>query len=254
MLQSFIIVWREGFEAFLIVAIIYSYLKKSGKSRLIPALYWGVGASLIASAVLGYCLLQGANQPLWEGIAGIVAAVLVPWLVVHRWFTAATMKKNMETRLSQAAEKPATRSAWLGVFLFTVFMISREGMETALLLIQLRGVHAATTGIFLGLAAAGIMAVAWARFGNLIDLKLFFQVTAIFLFLFILQILIYSFHEFTEAGLFPNSEALHLATEPFSPEGLYGRWLGVVMVGICGFWLLGAWATAGFQRNKMRKF
>ncbi len=249
MLQSFIIVWREGFEAFLIVAIIYSYLKKAGKGLLIPALYWGIGASLIASGVLGYFLLQGANQPLWEGVAGIVAAVLVAWLVTHMWFTASAMKKNMESRLSRAAEKPATKAAWLGVFLFTVFMISREGMETALLLIQLRGVHAATAGILFGLAAAGLMAVAWARFGNLIDLKLFFQVTALFLFLFVLQILIYSFHEFTEAGLLPNSEALHLATEPFSPQGIYGQWLGVLMLGICGLWLLGAWAGRRFSKK-----
>ena len=249
MLQSFIIIWREGFEAFLIVAIIFAYLKKAGKTRLIPAVYWGIGASVVSSGALGFWLLEGANQPLWEGVAGVVAAILVTWLVTHMWLTAPTMKKDMESRLSHASEKPATKAAWLGVFLFTVLMISREGMETALLLIQLRGAHAATAGIFLGLGAAALMALAWARFGYLIDLKLFFQVTALFLLLFVLQILIYSFHEFTEAGLFPNSEALHLATEPFSPQGLYGQWLGVVMIGLCGLWLLTAWACRRFSKK-----
>ena len=32
MLEAFIIVLREGFEAFLIVAIIFAYLRKTGQS------------------------------------------------------------------------------------------------------------------------------------------------------------------------------------------------------------------------------
>ncbi len=46
------------------------------------------------------------------------------------------------------------------------------------------------------------------------------------------QVAIYSFHEFSEAGLLPNSEALHAATEKFSADGLYGKWFSVVMVGV----------------------
>ena len=52
-----------------------------------------------------------------------------------------------------------------------------------------------------------------------VNLGLFFQVTAIFLLVFVAQLLIYGFHELTEANLFPNSEALHWATEPYGPDG-----------------------------------
>jgi hypothetical protein len=55
------------------------------------------------------------------------------------------------------------------------------------------------------------------------------------------QVGIYSFHEFTETGLLPNSEFLHEATEKFSPDGLYGKWFSLIMIGICALWLLGAW-------------
>ena len=61
----------------------------------------------------------------------------------------------------------------------------------------------------------------------------FFQVTGIFLLLFMVQVGIYSFHEFAEAGLLPNSEFLHEATEKFSPDGLYGKWFSPIMIGIC---------------------
>ena len=70
----------------------------------------------------------------------------------------------------------------------------------------------------------------WAgpSFGHLINVKRFFQVTGIFLLLFMVQVGIYSFHEFSEAGLLPNSEVLHHATEKFSPDGLYGKWFSPI--------------------------
>jgi len=55
------------------------------------------------------------------------------------------------------------------------------------------------------------------------------------------QVAIFTFHEFAEAGVLPNSEALHAATEKFSPDGLYGQWFSVVMVAACAAWLVGAW-------------
>ena len=51
---------------------------------------------------------------------------------------------------------------------------------------------------------------------------------------------IYSFHEFAEAGVLPNSDFLHEATEKFSPEGLYGKWFSLVMIAACALWLVAA--------------
>jgi high-affinity iron transporter len=118
-----------------------------------------------------------------------------------------------------------------------VFMVSREGMEAALMLIQVRNTRFIVGGLA-GLAAAAIMSWLWAHFGQRINLKRFFQVTGLFLLLFTLQIAFYSLHEFSEAGVLgPNSEAIHNATEPFSPVGIYGKWFSLVLVGICALWL-----------------
>ena len=248
MLQAFIIVLREGFEGFLIVAIILAYLQKIQRAELIPVAYWGIAASTFTSAALGYVLWQGASGPYWEGVLGLVSAVLVAGLVIHMWRTAPHMKKDMETRLQSATYHKAGRAAAWGVFLFTIFMISREGMETALLLLQIHEPRI-VAGVLLGIFAAAGMCFLWARFGHLINLKRFFQVTAIFLLLFVVQILIYSFHEFTEAGVLPNSMALHLATEPFSPEGLYGKWFSLVMIAVCAVWLAGSWILDKLSRG-----
>jgi high-affinity iron transporter len=249
MLQSFIIILREGFESFLLVAVILTYLRKTNQRRLVPAVYWAIATSILVSGVLGYALMQGVNQSLWEGVLGVVAIVLVASLVIHMWKTAPMLKRKMEERLTKVSSNSSHLAGFFGVFLFTVLMISREGMETALLLLQ---VHQGQVlaGALLGLGAAALLAWSWARFSHLINLKRFFQVTGIFLLLFMVQVAIYSFHEFSEAGLLPNSDALHAATEKFSPEGLYGKWFSLLMIVACGLWLFGAWVMDRLKASK----
>ena len=120
-------------------------------------------------------------------------------------------------------------------------MISREGMETALLMgTLLTQVQAMTIvgGAIAGTLAAAAIAMLWSRYGHRVNLALFFQVTAIFLLVFVGQLLIYGFHELTEANLFPNSEALHWATEPYGPDGVYGQYLTYMLVAMPLTWLL----------------
>ncbi|HEY8204508.1 MAG TPA: FTR1 family protein [Pyrinomonadaceae bacterium] len=261
MLQSFIIILREGFESFLLVAVILSYLRKSGRRQLTPAVYSAIAIGLAVSASLGYLLFRMqtgnsdeieqrlgptiarflGNEALREAWLGVIAIVMVLSLVIYMWRTGPKLKEHMEGRLSRVS----VRTGWLafaGVFLFTVLTISREGMETALMLLQVRSPRL-VWGALLGLAAAASLAWAWGRFGHLINVKRFFQVTGIFLVLFMIQVGIYSFHEFSEAGILPNSETIHTATEKFSPEGVYGQWFSLVMVSACGLWLLGAWVV-----------
>ena len=262
MLNSFIIVLREGFESFLLVAVILAYLRKSGQQWLNSSVYIGIGLALAASAYLAYVLNTGvddetvrrifgdtiggpistflANEALREAVLGAIAVVMVETLVIHMWRTGPKIQERMRERLSAVSSKSSSVAAVLGVFAFTFLMVTREGMETALLLMQVKDPNL-INGALLGLCAAVAFALAWARFGHLLNVKRFFQVTGIFLLLFMVQVAIYSFHEFTEAELLPNSEMLHIATEKFSPDGLYGKWFSPIMIGICALWLVGAW-------------
>jgi high-affinity iron transporter len=262
MLNSFIIVLREGFESFLLVAIILTYLRKAGHKWLTPAVYVAIGLALSVSAALGYLLKNGVddavlvklfgqtlggyagqflgNEALREAVLGVVAVLMVGTLVVHMWRTGPKLQEKMHTRLGEMSSQASRLAAVAGVFLFTFLMITREGMETALLLLQVREPQMIRGALF-GLVAASAFAVGWARFGHLINVKRFFRVTSIFLLLFMLQVAIYSFHEFSEAGMLPNSEILHEATEKFSPDGLYGKWFSPLMVIICAAWLLAGW-------------
>jgi high-affinity iron transporter len=244
MLNAFIIVLREGFEAFLIVAIIFSYLRKTGQRWLATAVYAATATALAASASLGYWLnsdSEGVEQALWEGILGLVAIVLVASLIVHMRRIAPKLKQTMHEKLDEATGGRSGLMAFIGVFIFTVLMITREGMETALLLLQIKDQGQLLIGALIGLAAATILAIAWARYGHLINMKRFFEVTSLFLVLFLIQVAIYTFHEFSEAGVLPNSDALHAATEVWSPDGKYGQWFSTSIVVICIGWLITAY-------------
>lgn len=249
MSQAFVVVLRESFEAFLIVAIIMAYLEKTRRPQLLPAVYWGIGGSIGLSTVLAIGMVKTANEPLWEGIFGLLSALLVGGLVIQMWMTAAHLKRDMENRLTQRTVGKTDAVAFWGIFLFTALMISREGMEMVLLLLQIHDPRL-VTGILLGILAAVALAVLWERFSYLINLKIFFQVTSVFLLLLVIQILIYSFHEFTEAGVFPNSEALHEASEAFSPNSQFGKIFSLLTIGGCGLWLIGAWLMDRFRSQR----
>jgi high-affinity iron transporter len=239
MLQAFAITLREGLEAFLIIAISLAYLRKSQRPELIPAVHWGIATSVILSIGAGWLFYQARNQALWEGVLALVAAVSVASLTIHMWRTAKRIKKDIEGRLHTSAMKSGA-AAFAGVFLFTLLMITREGMETALLmgtlLFQIKAVEM-VVGAIAGMALAAFVAFLWSRYGHRVNLALFFQVTAVFLMVFVVQLLIYGFHELTEANIFPYSEPLHLATEPYGPDGLYGKYLTYLLVLLPMGWL-----------------
>jgi high-affinity iron transporter len=241
MLQSFVITLREGLEAFLIVAISLAYLRKTGRARLITAVHWGILISVVASVAAGLLLERARNQALWEGVLALVAAVSVTTLVVHMWRTGRRMKRDIEQRLESSALRSGA-GAFLGVLGFTVLMITREGMETALLMntllfeIQAPTIIAGAVG---GTAVAAVIAWLWSRYGHRVNLSRFFQVTAVFLLVFVVQLVFYGFHELTEANIgIPNSDALHWATEPYGPDGVYGQYVTYLLIVLPLGWLL----------------
>jgi high-affinity iron transporter len=239
MLQAFVISLREGLEAFLIVAISLAYLKKTDRRELLPAVHWGIVASVVLSVGAGLLLSRARNQSLWEGVLGITAAFLVASLTIHMWKAGRYMKRDIEGRLERSSVRTGS-AAFIGVFMFTLLMITREGMETAMLMNALlfqAGAWTITSGAFIGTVVAAFIAFLWSRFGHRVNLARFFQVTAIFLLIFVVQLLIYGFHELTEANLFPGSERLHWATEPYGPDGIYGRYLTYLLVALPLGWL-----------------
>lgn len=244
MFQTFVITLREGIEAFLIVAIMLAYLNKTGRAHLAHAVYWGIGAAVVASTGAGLLFAEAQNKPLWEGLLAFIAALLVASLIVYMWRKAPQLRTEIGARLENEVRKEGRAAAW-GVFAFTLLMITREGMETALLLNNVLfsvGMQDMAAGALLGVAAAAVLAWGWAHYGRRVNLGRLLQITAIFLTVFVVQLFVYAFHELTEANVLPlDNQFWHIATEPYGPEGNYGQWLTYAMVMLPAGWLLLMW-------------
>ena len=104
MLQAFVITFREGLEAFLIVAISLAFLRKSGSRHLVPAVHWGIAVSIARERRrrLFPARLQSAPP---EGILAILAAVL--GRLAHRAHVATRTEES--SLRSRGASRPRPR-------------------------------------------------------------------------------------------------------------------------------------------------
>lgn len=248
MASTFLILFREGLEALLIVAITLGYLRQTGRQGLVPAVHGALLLAIIGSAGLGLVLARiGGMSPLWEAWLATVAAGLMVGCILHMARHGKRIAADIRGRVDRMAL--TGRRAQVGLFLFVLLMVSREGIETATLLAALARADDTLDMLIGGVAgvlAAAAIAWVWTRLGRRIDLARFFRVTAIFLGLFTLQLLVYAFHEFTEAEALPglDNSWWHVATEPYGPEGEYGAWLSYGLALIPSMFILRAlWAV-----------
>jgi high-affinity iron transporter len=244
MWQGFTIALREGIESFLIVALTISYLRRTGRANLARAVYLGIAVSVVVCGAAGVLFSEAGKKPLWEGILALTAAALVGSLLVYMKRVSSRLKSDLESRLETKARAFSMRRAFWGVFGFTLLMILREGMETALLvstaLFQMRST-AVVAGLGMGLAAAILIAFAWTRLGRGVDLRGLLNVSAIFLAIFLVQLILYGVHELSEAGVFPASQTIHDATEILGPDGRIGHLLAYSLAVVPTLWLAGLW-------------
>lgn len=250
MLETLLITFREGLEAFLIVAITLAYLTKTGRKDLSMAVYWGVGAALIISATTGWHIAELAEDPVMEGALALGAGVLVASLTYMMMKNA----KNIKQKISNTLDKNVTKTgikAVFGIFIFTVVMVAREGMETAMMLGSLTSAVNGSEmmlGAALGFTAVGIIGYLWVSQSARINLGLFMQVTGVFLILFCAHLFVYGFHELTEAGVVPGIDNFywHTLTEPLEPSEPIGRAITIGLLAIPCIWLF-----VGYIREKL---
>jgi high-affinity iron transporter len=230
MLEALLVTFREGIEAFLIVGIIVAYLRKTHRVGLLRGVHIGLAASVVTCGLGAWLWLQVPNQALYEGIGALAAAALVGALLWQTVRAGRRIKGDIEERLGRAVGDAvdATPKAIVAVAFVTTLLVTREGLEALLYLgIQFYAHKPAyvIVGAATGLALAAVIAWTWTRFAHRLNLGIVLKVTALFLALFLLQLLIYGVHELAESGVIEGSEAFHNATELFGPQGRVGHLL-----------------------------
>lgn len=246
MLAIFMTTFREGLEALLIISVAMAFLRQSGQPALLRPLLAGAGIAALGSAGLGVYLARvGALSPLWEGWLALTAVALILACVIHMARHGKQLAREIRERLAVLSQGQAL-AVWWGVFLFAVLMVGREGVEAATLIAALSttesGLNLAASG-GAGLLTAGLLAGLWGRYGPRVNVGLLFRVTGLFLSLFAIQLVVYAFHEFSEANALPllDNAYWHTVTEPYGPDGEVGVWLTYLLLLVPLAVLLWAW-------------
>ncbi len=192
MLATFLVLLREGFEAALILGIIYTYLAKVGARRHFRYATLGALGGALASGLMGVIVAQ-VSGPLLEvgpdvvGLTVTLVAVLVLttmtiWMRVHGRAVKGAVEQRMDAALS-------SQNLWL-IASLAFSSVLREGAESVLFIWGLltqataggEAVQAALGGL-LGIVAAAALAVALFRGFRRVNLRRFFDVTSVLLLL-----------------------------------------------------------------------
>src|SRR4051794_29349555 len=185
------------------------------------------------------------RRTLW--IACVIAVPLSVW--AGMFFARAARTAGIEAILAMAAIAVtiALRSAvfsraatvdrdsvplQLAVAAAAVLYIVRQEMETSVLVraaLELRTAPALSSilaGVGVAMAATGALTLLTHHVQRPVRERAAVLTGAAFISL----LTIYAFHELSEARWLPFSDILHQATEPYGPDGLYGRWGSLLLM------------------------
>src|SRR5476651_1564023 len=101
MLVPFLIMLREGIEAALIVGIVASYLKQTGRQRWMPMIWLGVGLACGLCLAIGLALqaidaeFPQRQQEMFEGAVGLLATIVLSSMVFWMKKAARSIKAQL---------------------------------------------------------------------------------------------------------------------------------------------------------------
>jgi high-affinity iron transporter len=190
-LTALLIMLREGFEAALVVAIVYAYIRRIDRPDLVAPMWQGMAAAAAVSIAAGIVVhltvenLSGQPRLLAFAAVSLLAVVVLTWMIFWMRRQAHLIRGELQHNVDLAiASRGDVR---LAVMTVAFLAVAREGLEAALFLIA-----AATTedgwavliGGLIGLAGASALGALVVLGGRRIPMRQFFTVTGLILIVF----------------------------------------------------------------------
>jgi high-affinity iron transporter len=207
-LAAFVVLFREGFEASLLVAIVLAYLAQIGYEKGRRQVWYGVGAAVAVSLGLSGFLfatvgeLEGPAEKIIRGLRAVSGGGLFD---VHGALDAPRVAGAGGEHQAGCGQRRRTgrrpRACFPGLI-----MVLREGVETGLFVF---GIARASTPLQTAIgAAAGILAAVGLGYavyalGTRINLGAFFKYTGAFLIIVAAGLLAQGVVGLQEAGVIP---------------------------------------------------
>ena len=191
--QVLFVVWRESFEALLVVGIIYAWIKRSPTPQQGMKYLWGgviFGLFLAVILALSIYGVFSSLEDMWQSLFMITMEILACVLIVQMvyWMNGQgrSLKANIENELTKKTQQ---QSAW-GILLISAIAIAREGSEVVVFLSShIMALNTQTAlpffiEVFIGLLVAAFTLWLFLLTSKIISWRYFFTVTG-FLLLFL---------------------------------------------------------------------
>jgi len=210
LVQSFIILVREGLEAILVIGALMAFLVKTGNEHRRREIHLGVGAAVAMSLLTALALetvfvLSRASQEGLEG--GVMIAAMATLFYVSYWLVSKMEVAKWTRFVKSKVEKALSRRSALALASVAFLAVYREGFETVLFYKALAVSGGAGSwvpllgGILIGAVVLAGVYVAINRFGVRLPLKPLFGVTSALLYYMAFVFAGKGIAELQEAGL-----------------------------------------------------
>lgn len=238
MLVPFLIMFREGVEAALIVGIIASYLTQSGRGQWMPVVWIGIFLAIALSLAVGAGLqfvraeFPQKMQELFEAVIGIVAVCVLTSMVFWMRKAARSIKAELHHSVDAAL---ASNGSGLGLAAMAFLAVVREGLESVFFLLatfQQSDTALAPLGALLGTVLAAAVGYGIYIGGLKLDLRRFFRWTSMFILVVAAGILANAVKALHEAGLWNHFQQVVF---DFSDRLPLDSPLGSALGGIFGY-------------------
>jgi len=239
MLAPFLIMLREGIEAALITGIIAAYLRQTGRSSWMPAIWIGVFLAVAMSLFVGAGLqLVSAEFPqkaqeLFEALVGFVAVIVLTFMVFWMRKAARSLKSELQQSIDQAlASSSSATWALIGMVFFAV---AREGLESVFFLLaifQQSPGPGAPVAALAGILVSIVIGLGIYRGGLRLNLRRFFQWTSAFILFVAAGILASALGNLHEAGIWNSLQAHTYDLSQVLPTS---STLGSILSGLLGY-------------------
>src|SRR5262245_2263812 len=207
MQELFVRTLSQGLQAFMPIAAFLACARSLRQTQMIASTRWAMAAAVLLTVPAGYLFQNATHQ------AGIEASLATAALAATMWFGSSVHANALRAPLAVAA-------ATLTLILLRQTMEIEVVLRAAL--VELRSLEASiavSSAVFVSL----LLAVAWTVIARWLSAESVRRASIAFTAVFLLQCAVYAFHESAEARVLPWSEVLHTASEPYGPEGEYGR-------------------------------
>lgn len=187
-LQAFLIMFREAFEAILIVGIIISYLNRIGQSKWNKFVWAGVVLAIAASlgvAMLFQIVLDGYSTMGSKDYLRIGILLVSAGLLTHMILFMSKQNREMRSKLQSRVALILTTGGAINMIVHSFLITLREGVETVFFFAAISQGDISQAlqswGALLGVVSAALLGLIVFKGSKKVQIGTFFKVTSIFL-------------------------------------------------------------------------